>query len=65
MLVWTREAARLPEADGGHYVGWTLHKKADGKDLKVQLKIVVGVTAFCTLAAPSRMTSGSSLMTTK
>ncbi|CAK9014042.1 unnamed protein product [Durusdinium trenchii] len=21
-------------ADGGHYVGWTLHKKADGKDLK-------------------------------
>jgi hypothetical protein len=22
------------EADGGHYVGWTLHKKADGKDLK-------------------------------
>ena len=22
------------KADGGHYVGWTLHKKADGKDLK-------------------------------
>merc|ERR1711879_96169 len=21
-------------ADGGHYVGWTLDKKADGKDLK-------------------------------
>eukprot|EP00933_Yihiella_yeosuensis_P036697 TRINITY_DN3046_c0_g1_i1.p1 TRINITY_DN3046_c0_g1~~TRINITY_DN3046_c0_g1_i1.p1 ORF type:complete len:525 (-),score=163.93 TRINITY_DN3046_c0_g1_i1:239-1813(-) len=21
-------------ADGGHYVGWTLHKKADGKELK-------------------------------
>jgi len=21
-------------ADGGHYVGWTLHKKADGKDIK-------------------------------
>merc|ERR1719384_1570989 len=21
-------------ADGGHYVGWTKHKKADGKDLK-------------------------------
>merc|ERR1719436_1134928 len=21
-------------ADGGHYVGWCLHKKADGKDLK-------------------------------
>merc|ERR1719171_1347200 len=21
-------------ADGGHYVGWALHKKADGKELK-------------------------------
>ena len=25
---------KIAKADGGHYVGWTLHKKADGKDLK-------------------------------
>ena len=27
-------SSQISKADGGHYVGWTLHKKADGKDLK-------------------------------
>ena len=30
----------VSEADGGHYVGWTLHKKADGKDLKASYQLI-------------------------
>ena len=34
-LLWVCGTFALKtKADGGHYVGWTLHKKADGKDLK-------------------------------
>ena len=56
------------EADGGHYVGWTLHKKADGKDLKVRpLPTVISLCDmqyFGPAVSLSRMTSGFSLMTT-
>ena len=42
------------KADGGHYVGWTLHKKADGKDLKDGFHGGgwVGLTACLTLMCP-------------
>lgn len=48
------------EADGGHYVGWTLHKKADGKDLKDTFRGVgVGHGAGCTWQRPSMFGDGS------